>query len=179
MYKRIALNGLAIVTLAFGASAHADFTPGFYAGASLGEGSIDVSGIDESDTALKVFGGYMFSEHFGVEAAYIDGGSVKKRTPFEFVSLDTSVLNASAIGRYALNDAFTLFGKAGLAKYEVDGVVRVDTGFFEMTAPVDDSGTELSFGVGGEYSFGQFGLRAEYEIIEDFTMLSVGGVFKF
>jgi OmpA-OmpF porin, OOP family len=179
MYKRIALNGLAIVSLAFGAAAHAEFTPGFYAGASLGEGSIDVSGIDESDTALKVFGGYMFSEHFGVEAAYIDGGSVKKRTAFEFVSLDTSILNASAIGRYALNDAFTLFGKAGLAKYEVDGVVRVDNGFFEITAPVDDSGTELSFGVGGEYSFGQFGLRAEYEVIEDFTMLSVGGVFKF
>jgi hypothetical protein len=44
---------------------------------------------------------------------------------------------------------------------------------------VDESGTELSFGVGGEYSFGKFGLRAEYEVIEDFTMLSVGGVFKF
>ena len=66
MYKRIALNGLAIVSLGFGASAHADFTPGFYAGASLGQGSIDVSGIDGSDTALKVFGGYMFNRHFGV-----------------------------------------------------------------------------------------------------------------
>jgi hypothetical protein len=28
-------------------------------------------------------------------------------------------------------------------------------------------------------AFGKFGLRAEYEVIEDFTMLSVGGVFKF
>ena len=179
MYKRIALHGLAVVSLAFGAAAQADFTPGFYAGASLGEGSIDVSGVDDSDTALKVFGGYMFSEHFGVEAAYIDGGSIGERTAFEHISVDTSVLNASAIGRYALNEAFALFGKAGLARYEVDGVMRVDNESFRFTVPVLESGTEFSFGFGGEYNFGQFGLRAEYEVIEDFSFLSFGGMYRF
>ena len=32
---------------------------------------------------------------------------------------------------------------------------------------------------GGEYNFGQFGLRAEYEVIEDFSMLSFGGMYRF
>jgi OOP family OmpA-OmpF porin len=185
MYKRIALNGLAIASLAFGAAAHADVAPGYYAGLSLGQGSIDVEGLDESDTAFKLFGGYTFNEYFAVEASYIDGGSPEKSVAMfglrSAISADVSALNVSAVGRLALNDAFTLFGKAGLARYEVDGSIRVEDDWFgdwyEMS--FEDSGTELSFGVGGEYSFGQFGLRAEYESIEDLSVLSIGGTYRF
>jgi OOP family OmpA-OmpF porin len=77
MHKRFALNGLAIVGLAFGASASAEDAPGFYAGASIVESSVEVSDadFDSSDTSFKIFGGYAFNQNFAVELAWFDAGS--------------------------------------------------------------------------------------------------------
>ena len=79
MRNGMVLNGFAIVSLAFGAAAHAEVTPGFYVGASIGQGTVKVDSVDfdESDTAFKVFGGYSFNQHFAIELAYFDGGDAE------------------------------------------------------------------------------------------------------
>jgi OmpA-OmpF porin, OOP family len=184
MDKRLALNGLAIVGLAFGAAAYAEEAPGFYAGASVGQSSVEVSEVDfdGSDTAFKIFGGYAFNQNFALELAWFDAGSPDEAVaPGAAVAVDLSGLNASAVGRLPLGDVFALFGKIGFASYdaEVSGRVNGSTIFSE-----DASDEDLTYGIGGEFRFGQtFGLRAEYEIVDvsdaDFNFLSVGGVFRF
>lgn len=182
MYKRMALNGLAIACLAFGAAAHAEVTPGFYAGASVGKLSIEVDDVDfdSSDTSFKVFGGYSFNQYLAVELAWFDGGNPDESFGPVVVEVELTGLNASAVGRLPITDAFTLFGKAGLTSYDAEVSARVNNG---TAFSEDGSDDDLSFGVGAELSFSQFGVRAEYEIVDasgaEFNLLSVGGVFRF
>jgi OOP family OmpA-OmpF porin len=181
MEKRFALNGLAILGLAFGAAANADDAPGFYAGASVGEASVEVDGgFDGSDTSFKVFGGYSFNQHFAAELTYFDGGSAEERVGPAVVAVDVSGLMASAVGRLPLGDAFTLFGKIGLAKYDAEVSARANG----LSASEDVGDEEVTYGIGGEFAFSPtFGLRAEYEFLDvsdgDFNVLSVGGFFRF
>jgi OmpA-OmpF porin, OOP family len=183
MQKRSALNGLLIMGLAFGAAANADDAPGFYAGASLGEASVEVDDVDfdGSDTSFKVFGGYSFNQHFALELAYFDGGNADERIGAGVVGVELSGLNASAVGRLPVGENFSLFGKVGFASYDAEVTARVNgqTLFAE-----DGSDEDLSYGVGGEFRFGpSFGLRAEYEMVDasgaEFTLMSIGGSFRF
>ena len=64
---------------------------GFYAGAGIGELSVDFEGdldesplsFDDGDTAFRVFGGWQFNENFGLEGGYIDGGTASEQLNFE------------------------------------------------------------------------------------------------
>jgi OmpA-OmpF porin, OOP family len=183
MQKAIALSGLALLGLVAGAAANADVTPGFYAGASVGQTSIDLDDVpfDESDTSFKVFGGYSFNQHFAVELGYFDGGSQEADFGFgDSVSVELGGLVASAVGRLPMGESFALFGKVGFASYDAEVTGRVNG---VVVIQEDGSDEDITYGVGGEFDFGQFGLRAEYELLDvdgaDVTMLSVGGFFRF
>jgi OOP family OmpA-OmpF porin len=185
MYKRIALNGLAMLGLLAGATAYAEQAPGFYAGVGIGEATIEVDDVDfdASDTAFKVFGGYSFNENFAVELTYFDGGSPNEN--FEFAGIGGSVdaevdgLNASVVGRIPVGDTFSLFAKLGFASYDVKVTARA-AGFSESA---DGSDEDISYGLGAALGFGSFEVRAEYEAIDvsdgSFNVLSVSGLFRF
>ena len=74
-----AMIAAALVLAASQASAQA------YLGGSVGQSDIDeqittglITGgsVDGKDNAFKIFGGYMFNRHFGIEGAYVDLGEV-------------------------------------------------------------------------------------------------------
>jgi OOP family OmpA-OmpF porin len=186
MYKRIALNGLAMIGLLAGASAYAEQASGFYAGAGIGDATIEVDDVDfdASDTAFKVFGGYSFNQNFAVELTYFDGGAPKENFS-EFgvngsVEAEVDGLIASMVGRIPVGDTFALFGKLGFASYDVKATARAG-GF---SASEDGSDEDIAYGVGASLGFGQsFEVRAEYEAIDvsdgSFNVLSVSGLFRF
>ena len=183
MHKRFALNVFALAGFVLGAEAYAEEATGFYAGASVGQASVEVSEVDfdGSDTAFKVFGGYAINSNFAVELAWFDGGSADERFGPGVVQVELTGLHAAAMGRLPLGEAFALFGKIGFASYDAEISARLNgqTLFSE-----DGSDEDLMYGIGGEFRFGpSFGLRAEYEIVDasdaEFNMLSVGGVFRF
>jgi opacity protein-like surface antigen len=157
MYKRIGLTGLAVLSLMAGAAAQADTQPGFYAGVGIGSGTIEVDEVDfdESDTAFKIFGGYQFNENFAVELTYLDGGA-----PEMTVSGP---------------------GVTGSVEAEVEATGRVNN---QVIVSGSDSSEEITYGVGGAFSFGpSFEMRAEYEMADindgDYSLLSVSGLFRF
>ena len=57
---------------------------GFYIGGSVGQSNFDDSNaipdlitsgnVDSKDTGYKIFGGYQFNQHFGLELAWVDLG---------------------------------------------------------------------------------------------------------
>lgn len=186
MYKRIALNGLAMIGLLAGASAYAEQAPGFYAGVGIGEASVKVDDVDfdASDTAFKVFGGYSVNQYFAVELTYFDGGAPSEDFSFggQSASVETEItgLTASAVGRLPLGETFALFGKLGFTSY--DATVSASGGGF--SASEDGSDEDLSYGIGAALGFGQsFEVRAEYEAVDisdgSFNVLSVSGLFRF
>lgn len=186
MHKRLGLTVFAALALTGSLAAQADTQPGFYAGAGLGttkvsDDSFDGTGIDDSDTGFKVFGGYDFNKNFAVEISYVDFGEASIEDAGDSLSVGVTALTAAAVGRIPLNETFSLYGKLGFASYDV----KVDfnaAGFGSGSG--SDSDSDLIYGVGGAMSFGgNFEARLEYEAINvdggDVNMLSVGGLFRF
>jgi len=183
-----AMSGLAALGLALSGAAHAQRQPGFYLGAGVGQGTLDfddtdftVAGVDDSDTAFKVFAGYTFNEFVSLEVAYFDAGQPTEQLGAFALQFDLSAVNLSLIGHLPLTDSVELFGKAGLASYDYDVEMNFNN---SLVATGDDRDQDVSYGFGAAYSFaGPFEVRAEYEFIEidsgSYDVVSVSGAFKF
>ena len=165
-----------------------------FVGASIGQSDIDdevtagliTSGsVDSKDTAWKIFGGYMFNRHFGVEAAYVDLGSVSYSGNFGGVpvtggNVDVSGINIAALGSFPINEQFSIFGKLGLFLWDVEA--SDTTGGVPFSA--SDDGSDISFGIGVAYNFTRnLGVRAEFEIFKtdeaDAQLISIGVQWRF
>lgn len=180
-----------------GAQAHAEF----YAGASIGESTLEASDnldgqdldYEASDTAFKVFGGYMFNDYFGVEASYIDMGSLDDKLGFdggEFgdlvaaVDADVTGFAGQLVGQYPVGPV-DLFAKVGMVMYDIDGDLTVSDSFGNREREsVSDDGNEMIWGLGARYNFGQLAARVEYEAIDaddidDAYLWSVGIEYSF
>ena len=181
----LALSGLLAATQA---SAQA------FVGASIGQSDVDeditagliTSGsVDGKDTAFKVFGGYMFNRHFGVEGAYVDLGEVTYSgsffgSPVTGGRVETTGFNVAALGSYPVTEEFSVFGKIGLFFWEAEA--SDTTGGVPFSAKTD--GTDISFGLGVNYHFTRnLGVRAEWERFKlddaDADLISVGIVWRF
>jgi OOP family OmpA-OmpF porin len=186
--RGFAISGVAALGLVMSVAAHAEREPGFYVGAGVGSGTLDfdqndftIAGVDDSDTALKVYAGYTFNQFISIEAAYIDAGEPAEQINSVTLQFDVSVVNVSVIGHLPLTESFELFGKAGLASYDYDAVLS----FNGLTSDGgDDSDQDVSYGFGAAYSFaGPFEIRGEYEFIEidsgSYDVVSLSGVYKF
>ena len=186
MHKRLGLTALAALGLMAATAAQADTQPGFYAGAGIGttkisDDAFDGTGIDDSDTGFKIFGGYDFNQNFAVEVSYFDFGEASARDGGDSLSVGVTGLSASAVGRLPVSDMFALYGKLGFASYDVKAKISI-AGFGSGSA--SDSNSDLIYGVGGALSFGgNFEARLEYEAINvdsgDVNMISVSGLFRF
>ena len=166
-----------------------------FIGGSLGQvdfdedvttGLIDANrSVDGKDTAWKIFGGYMFNRHFGIEGAYVNLGEVSYSGSFGGLpvtggKVEVSGFNVSAIGSVPVTEEFSVFGKIGLFLWEAEA--SDTTGGAPFSAKED--GSDLSFGVGIGYQFTRnLGLRAEWEMFKsndaDASLISVGLLWRF
>jgi opacity protein-like surface antigen len=182
MRNKVVIGILAAFGL-MGASAHAaESDAGAYVGVGIGTSTIKIDdfNFDESDTAFKLFGGYMFNPYVGLELAYLNAGEPSATVSGVSVEVSVTGFSGSVVGNIPLGDRFALFGKLGFAQYDVEATARIGA----ASASADDSGSELAYGVGMSVSLtDRFSLRAEYEMFDvedgDFTILSAGAVLKF
>jgi OmpA-OmpF porin, OOP family len=183
MHKRLGLTALAALALMAATAAQADTQPGFYAGAGIGSTKVgdDISGVDDSDTGFKIFGGYTFTENWGVEVSYFDFGEASVSAGGSSASVGVTGLSASAVGRLPVSDMFAVYGKLGFASYDVDLDFNNVPGF--GSGHLSDSDSDMIYGIGGALSFGgNFEARLEYEALNvdgDASMISVSGLFRF
>lgn len=99
----------------------------FYAGGSAGLSTWDDAPKSEG-TAYELFGGYRFSEYFGVELAYTDPGSFDySPTRGETYGTDISGANYSAVFFFPLGDGYGLYAKASLLDYELERTFNNET----------------------------------------------------
>ena len=143
---------------------------------------------------IRIAGGYNFTPNLGVEAGYSVFGDSKVDFSNASTTLKTSVFQVAAVGTYAINDKFYVFGKLGAASISAE---ESGTG---AAASLSGSATttNLMFGVGGQYNLDQhWGIRLQYENFgkakynpsvssvaqpeAEFTVrvFSVGGVYNF
>src|SRR5262245_10215027 len=98
MVSRIKVASLATICLLAGSLAQAEGAHR-YSGFSVGMTSIDVDNtdFDESDVGFKWFGGLMFNQNFGLELAYIFGGTLESSSS-AVRSVETNAFTIEAIG---------------------------------------------------------------------------------
>ena len=154
--RRVAIGSALGVALLVPALAFAQPTrgPGAYIGAGIGQSTmIDADttflGVttDNTDSAVKIYWGYMFNPNVGIELGFIDFGSFLGSSPTEEWSATS--FNFSLVGVLPIPNQysnFSLLGKVGANSWNVDdNVVPFGT--------VSTSGTNLSYGVGAQLDF--------------------------
>ncbi|SHH53783.1 outer membrane beta-barrel protein [Massilia sp. CF038] len=106
-----------------------------YAGATIGQrSSVDLVlyGTRQSDTrqprAFSLRGGYQVNDNVGIEAAYTSFG---KHRFASGASVDMGALSLAVKGSIALNDKFSVFGKAGVARHTL-----------KLTGTASDNGSD-------------------------------------
>lgn len=163
---------------------------GWYVGLGAGQSSVDVDGgeidsllaadgitattsVDDTDTAWKIFGGYRMNANFGIEAAYMDYGTISADSTVTApsagavnVDLDTAAWLLDAVGYLPLGSGFELFGKLGVALWDSKGDFSGTGGGSSFSGNADDDGSDFHFGVGAGYALtDSIGVRAEWERI--------------
>ena len=154
----------------------------------------DVS-VNDTDTGLKLFGGYRVNQYFAVEAAYVDLGEVTSEMTTDAADMQqfvtdlseatqfmTESIGLSAVGTYPVNERIHVFGKLGFHFWEanlnafvVDGVPYDE---------IDKDGVDLTWGIGYQVSINEmWSARLEYERFkadDDWIgFISVGAVVAF
>jgi len=171
MYRK-AIAAFALV-VSSGVHAQSADKAGWYAGIDLGRSrlgmnSSDVDGalanqgvagsssIDNTGTAYGVNGGYRFNRYFALEGAYERLGSFdySSNTGSDTISgkFKANALSLSGVGIYPLSPAWSVYGKAGLARTDATLEACSASG----ATPIDNSshtGTGLLVGAGVTYDF--------------------------
>lgn len=165
-----------------------------FVGLSVGQSTLDdfCDGIpfgvscDDTDSALKLFGGYRFNQNMAFEAAYIDMGESVATDGFDTLKAEATALNFSVLGIIPVSSTFEIFGKFGLAFWDTK---LSASGSFSGARDAD--GQDIMFGAGVSFqATNQLSIRAEAEKFDNVgdgtatlessvTILSVGGVVSF
>jgi OOP family OmpA-OmpF porin len=167
---------------------------GWYIGAAYGMTSMDVDSsgvsnpvVDDSDSGFKIYGGFQFNKHLGAEIGYVDAGKATfsgSAIPSLGIGafsgeIKFTAITFAAVGTLPLNESFALFGKAGLAAWDAKASANV----VGVSGSVDDSGTDLLYGIGARYNLNRnWGVTLEYEAVDaegTVSMTSLGVRYKF
>lgn len=121
-----------------------------YLGLSLGRSNYNVScpttslTCDDSDTAVRLYGGAMLADHWGVEIGYLDMGRIAR----EGGKTRAQGLNLGLVGKAPLASSFGVFGRLGTT------YGRTETSASSAAIAVGtEKGFGLSYGAGLSYDF--------------------------
>ncbi|AMC36668.1 porin [Janthinobacterium sp. B9-8] len=164
------------------------FAEGFYIGADLGSSnmSADVNNqnLDKNNTAWGINGGYKFSPYLAAELGYRDFGKAEENYyGIASASLKAKAVQASVLASYPFNDAFSVFGRLGLASIKLTAEAKSDLIGYSTSS--EETETKGLFGIGAQYAFNKnLSLRAEYNQyakIEDLKLstFTIGANYSF
>lgn len=175
---------LALPTFAFGQLK--PFPSGLYVGGAVGQSKardacdgVPIS-CDDSDTGWKIFIGYQFNDYFAVEGGYVDFGKAKANGTITGVTVSASAEANSwelvGVAGWPFTPQFSVYGKAGLHRWDLDVTATGSVPGFSVTASGSDKGTDFTFGLGAKYSITQnIIVRAEWQRYKDVGSDNTGG----
>lgn len=158
---------------------------GFYAGFNVGRttSNVTVTGAATANkaTVAGILAGYQYNKNLAIEVEYTGAG--KFNSPGNLTG-KTDALSLSAVGIMPMSDAFSVYGKLGLARTTTTATAAAATG---------KSRTGLTYGLGLQYNVTPaVGIRAGYDRYDSEitgagvtggkfsnNKWSVGAVFKF
>lgn len=140
-----------------------------------------------SPGALDIIGGYRFADNMALEVGYMIVGDTTLQYSSGSTTAKQSVLHASGVYSFPINDSFEIFGKLGINSLSAK---ITGTGIYASTNNSATT-TNVTYGIGSQYKFTpNFAARLQYEALGkakasstdtgvDVTRLSVGVVYNF
>jgi len=115
---------------------------------------------DETDAAVKLFGGFQFNRYAAMEIGYTDLGAARAHFEgFGSQTFGTTGVEFTGIGMLPLDRHFSLFGRLGLYSWRAE--FRDRTGFVGSSSA---TGTDLTYGLGVQYDlYRSTAVRAEWQ----------------
>lgn len=171
---------------------------GFYVLGDVGRGKMEVDAgndytVSKTSTTYSLGAGFDINKFFAVELAYRDLGSVSDSGSYTEGAIQynyrdktsATALQASIVGSLPISDEFSLYGRVGVGKIDVDydSVETSSTGTWRDSD--SESKTKALLGIGASYKITpDVSLRAEYNQFAkwDDTKLSgltVGATYHF
>jgi len=178
----------------------------WYAGASLGTTTIETgvsnttgtAQLDEEDSGFKIFFGKKITKTIAVEGFYADFGEASltgnngdnftiDNIVYVFTTNNASIKSAAtgfgANAKFflALGKSSSIVARLGLLRWDVDTTV---SGASVASTTLSDSGTDIFYGLGYQYSFNDsLALSLDYDLYEiddsDTDMITLGVVYNF
>ncbi|WP_136255139.1 porin family protein [Onishia niordana] len=125
------------------------------------ESGSDDFNVDDDDNVFKGFVGYEVNPYFATELFYADLGHTRlKGNDIGNTDLESNAYGVNVVGQLPVTPWFTAFAKAGLAKWETDVDGNLGNANLDLK---DNDGTDPVYGVGAQFNFDPFLVRAEYE----------------
>lgn len=127
--------------------------------------------LEDGDTTFGLRLGYAFNDRFAIEAAYRDLGEAKATgqsngSGFFWcagaieATTEATTLDLTFVGNVELGAGWSLFGRAGIARWDAEAEFRDSCG----TLSGDDDGTEVTYGAGLEYRLSEAtSIRGEWQ----------------
>lgn len=179
--KKVKVLILCLTLLSISGVAKAGKESGLYVGGSIGNSALDFSvdevNFDDDDWGYKLFAGYNFGiiplVDLAIEGSYVDFGEASSADLF---GVDVGVTAWDAFGLACVNlGPIGVFGKVGQVWWDSKSDV--------LSGLLDDSGSDMAYGLGARFQMGSLGIRAEYEIFDievvDVGYFSVGASWTF
>jgi OOP family OmpA-OmpF porin len=167
---------------------------GFYIGATVGQSKVKdfCSGIsvscEDTDTALRLLGGYQFNKHFALELGYSQLGEASISSGGLFAKVEATAWELVAVGMLPVADRFSIYGKIGM--YRADSDFGTNIVLPGIPQAFSESNNDLTFGFGLQFDISRsLGVRAEYQRYQDLggpqigesdlDVMSIGLVYRF
>jgi opacity protein-like surface antigen len=133
---------------------------------------VEIEGEKEDASALKVGGGYRFSDYAGFEFLYIYYGRISERVDVGNTNtLKSSAFVFNGIATFPINPLFDLYFKIGISEWDAE--LQFQNITFESNG--SDPVYTLGFGYNIDYDST---IRFEYELSEyddaEFSVISFG-----
>jgi OOP family OmpA-OmpF porin len=140
---------------------------GAYLGVGLGQTKVKdacegFTTCDDTDTGVKLFGGYQFVPNAAVEIGYVDLGKAKLSLPGASVEFKAHGFDVDFVGTLPLNDQFAVLARVGMFFWKVD---VSGTGLANSSSA---SGNDLTYGLGLAYDVSKkVSVRFEWQQFKD------------
>lgn len=174
-------------------TAHAidGMTGNFYVGLDAGKAEAkkycnNIGNCDSSDASLRGEIGYQFNANVATELGFTSFGTIFNGQDNNVnAKQEASAWTISVLGAFPVVENFSLFGRLGMARYNL-----TNSGTVQGVAVEDTNTIKPYFGVGGNFDFTEkWTARAEYQIYTNISGVDgtkdnvnawyVGGLYKF
>ncbi len=167
------------------------FPNGLYFGLNAGQAEVrkscdNITNCDSADTTLRAELGYQFNNNWSGELGYTSFGTLFNASNSSVdAKQEAHAWTASILGLVPVAQQFDIFGRVGIARYDV-----TNTGTIQGVPVEDDESTKPYFGLGVKYDVNNSWLvRAEYQIYSDISGVDgtqdnvhgwyLGGAYRF